>query len=627
MATAGALMIELSANVARLQEDLGRAHREIDGFSRSTEKVFRALGIGIGATLSAAGIAAFVKSAIDMADTVGKAAEKFGMGADSLSALKYAAELGDVAFEGLTKSLKHLNTSMVSGDQAFAAMGIRVKDSSGNLRQTEDVLLDVAGAFASYKDGAAKTAIAVQLFGRAGADMIPLLNQGKAGILEEMDAARKLGVVISTDTAKAAEEFNDNLKTLKTSSSGFAVSLASGVLPLLNGMLGYMNSLVGKMREATEEFNRMKRESGNYAPDIEGVWRGAEEMTGTGAGAGQDTEAGFEFLSSRVKESKKKGAPDIEAWKKAAEEKKRLSDEYTKLHAANMAREGEMVHSTFGDEMGWTQEYHDTLRKLDDESFAEFKKGIEENAALLEKFNMEQILGLRELQDAQRAEFEGDQGPMSPYTAEMAYNAAMAYGDAASAIEQLDNGLLKYIDHQQLSNAQVENYKNLMLDAGQFTSNTLGSMANSLQKFYAAAGSKNTALFRAYQAIAISEAIVSTYTGAARALKEWPWPYSVVVAGIVTAAGMASVATIASQKPAGAAHGGLGYVPSEQTYILDRGERVLSPRQNEDLTDFLGGEGGGGGMPRSGDIYLDGEKFGRWVERRGRQYGWRLASA
>lgn len=37
----------------------------------------------------------------------------------------------------------------------------------------------------------------------------------------------------------------------------------------------------------------------------------------------------------------------------------------------------------------------------------------------------------------------------------------------------------------------------------------------------------------------------------------------------------------------GIAHGGLDYVPSESTFLLDKGERVLSPRQNKDLTDFL----------------------------------------
>lgn len=61
------------------------------------------------------------------------------------------------------------------------------------------------------------------------------------------------------------------------------------------------------------------------------------------------------------------------------------------------------------------------------------------------------------------------------------------------------------------------------------------------------------------------------------------------------AVGLAHGATIGALAPvAGAAHGGLENVPSESTFLLNKGERVLSPNQNRDLTDFLGGEGGGG---------------------------------
>ena len=51
--------------------------------------------------------------------------------------------------------------------------------------------------------------------------------------------------------------------------------------------------------------------------------------------------------------------------------------------------------------------------------------------------------------------------------------------------------------------------------------------------------------------------------------------------GTATAANVAAIS--------GIAHGGLDYVPSESTYLLDKGERVLSPNQNRDLTEFLNG--------------------------------------
>ena len=71
------------------------------------------------------------------------------------------------------------------------------------------------------------------------------------------------------------------------------------------------------------------------------------------------------------------------------------------------------------------------------------------------------------------------------------------------------------------------------------------------------------------------------------------------------AAGLAAVIRIQSV-PEPTAHGGLDFVPAEQSFLLSRGERVLSPRQNRDLTEFLKvqvGEGGGGPMVGTMNVY------------------------
>lgn len=64
-----------------------------------------------------------------------------------------------------------------------------------------------------------------------------------------------------------------------------------------------------------------------------------------------------------------------------------------------------------------------------------------------------------------------------------------------------------------------------------------------------------------------------------------------------------------------AAHGGMDFVPKESTFQLDEGERVLSPEQNEDLTESIEEGNSGGGGDRGGDVYFDGDKVGKWIER------------
>ena len=107
--------------------------------------------------------------------------------------------------------------------------------------------------------------------------------------------------------------------------------------------------------------------------------------------------------------------------------------------------------------------------------------------------------------------------------------------------------------------------------------------------FKAMAGQSKTA-FKAYKAFAIAQAVINTYQGATVAYTSLaPIPIVGPVLGGVAAAavvmmGLQQVRQIKAQQPAGIAHGGLDYVPNESTYVLQRGKRVLSPKQNTEIS-------------------------------------------
>ena len=205
------------------------------------------LGLQLGALGGAAslgGLALMAKQAIDAADGLGKMAQKVGVSVESLSALEYAGKLSDVSLEQLGTGLKKLSVNLnevatnADGDAAaaFKAIGVSVKDASGNLRNADEVFADVAEAFAGMKDGAGKTALAVAIFGKAGADLIPMLNAGADGLRSMRGEAEALGVVFTGDAAKQAEAFNDNLTRLAEASRGFGNEVATIVLPTLGAL-------------------------------------------------------------------------------------------------------------------------------------------------------------------------------------------------------------------------------------------------------------------------------------------------------------------------------------------------------------------------------------------------------
>jgi TP901 family phage tail tape measure protein len=115
----------------------------------------------------------------------------------------------------------------------FSRLGVAVTDASGQLRPTEDVLLDLAEAFAAMPDGAEKSALAVKLFGKTGTDLIPFLNMGRAGIEQLREKFRELGLEISGSTAAAAAKFNDTLFLVSKALQGIAMKVAEAALPAL----------------------------------------------------------------------------------------------------------------------------------------------------------------------------------------------------------------------------------------------------------------------------------------------------------------------------------------------------------------------------------------------------------
>lgn len=238
------VFIDVESTGNRAFDQVRRGFRDIESASQRLRGTLASLGVG----LSVAGFTAFVRSGVQAADELNKLSQRVGVTVESLSALKFAAELSDVSVEQLSTGLRQLAKNAVEtqagtgeAKQAFAALGIEVTNTSGQLKGTETLLLDVAERFASIEDGAGKTALAMKLFGRAGADLIPFLNQGRDGFERLRAEAERLGLVVSGETARAAEQFNDSLRILTSGLQAFKFTVAEAVLPTLNEFVEQLN--------------------------------------------------------------------------------------------------------------------------------------------------------------------------------------------------------------------------------------------------------------------------------------------------------------------------------------------------------------------------------------------------
>jgi hypothetical protein len=193
----------------------------------------------LGGAATIGGMVALAKSVAATGDELAKMSQRTGVSVETLGELQHVANLNDSSLEGLATGFRELSKRMadaaVGGKDstaAFRAIGVEVKNADGTLRNVDDILLEVSDRFASYEDGAAKSALANKLFGKSGTDLIPLLNQGSRAIAAQREEARRYGLV-STELAKKSEEFNDNLTRIARAAEGASLKIGGPLVESL----------------------------------------------------------------------------------------------------------------------------------------------------------------------------------------------------------------------------------------------------------------------------------------------------------------------------------------------------------------------------------------------------------
>ena len=199
----------------------------------SVNTAFKAMAV----ILTAGAVTRFAKGAINQADAFGKLSRQTGIAANTLQSYVNAGKLAGVEQTTIEKSLRRLAQSQREADQgiktytdSYEALGINVRDSNGNLKSSEILLGDIAEEFKGMQNGATKAAIAMEIFGRSGSQLIPLLNEGR----EELE---KWNYQTSEEFSQNAEYFNDQLTMLGFGFDGFRKQLADELLPALNSIM------------------------------------------------------------------------------------------------------------------------------------------------------------------------------------------------------------------------------------------------------------------------------------------------------------------------------------------------------------------------------------------------------
>jgi hypothetical protein len=282
----GTLVLDLIAKVAGFETDMGRAARIAQQRSRQMRDAFdENFGaitkrvVAFSATyLSATAVMGKFNAVIDRGDELNKMSQRIGVATDQLSKLAYSADLAGVDLNTLQNGIVQLNkraAEALQGNEKYArtfeALGIAIKDSQGNLRDVDVVLEEVADAFQTLGDSPERAKLAVDLFGKAGAQLIPMLKDGSAGLRELGAEAESLGIVFDAQAAANAEIFNDELTKLGYAVDGMAIAVAKDLLPELI-------ELVQEIRNFATEGGTAREIAAFVSREIDGMASGVRAL-------------------------------------------------------------------------------------------------------------------------------------------------------------------------------------------------------------------------------------------------------------------------------------------------------------------------------------------------------------
>ncbi|NBQ24883.1 MAG: hypothetical protein EBU26_11610, partial [Verrucomicrobia bacterium] len=180
-------------------------------------------------------------------DDIAKQSDRLGITVAQLQSLQFAAsqtgtDAGELkkGFERFNKSISEASTGIGTGVRAFEMLGIQVTDTDGALKDSNQLLNEVADGFTKVKDPADKVRIAMDLFGRSGAGMVNMLQNGSEELNSIRDQFGALTVELTGEQATAVEEANDRFDALGRTFISIGHQITAVVMPALAAVATFL---------------------------------------------------------------------------------------------------------------------------------------------------------------------------------------------------------------------------------------------------------------------------------------------------------------------------------------------------------------------------------------------------
>ena len=617
----------------------------VDKFSGVVGKISGSLSsvikktAGVAASITAASgaIFYFTKKVTEAEDRAAKFSKRLGIAVEELTALEFAGNRSGVAVNQLDMSIQRLTRRAAEAAQgmgeaqgALKELGIDAKTFSD--LGIEDKMALLAKQLEGVTNAGDRTRIAFKLFDSEGVSMLQMLGDGEEAFRGLTGEAREFGAVIDKQAAANAEKFQDSLTNMTTVMGGVFRSISDEIVPIVTAIMDKVTAFFIRNRDTILEWSRVAIKAFWYVYVMgervfEGLgktieqftsWEGIKDLATNFANAfGNIFESAVAVFTSignfiinifkvafaatkaiakwaweniKAVFSKKEG-PSLaellftgipEATASAREELSSSTKEMADTVVSNFS----IIGTSIADILNINLEGIDERVNFLSENFKTFGEVAEESIQPIIETTTTLQSRLSELWD----KYLLDQGSaFEMMTTTM-------FDTMTSAIDSISDGIAGVIvDGGKMLDVIRDVAKSVLKEViSMFIKMGIQRVATALLSKTAVAGEAS-----AEGAKAIGLTFANTMASWAGA----PWPISMAAPAMAAAnmaaasAGMAAGAATGAGLGAaiGAAHGGLTNVPNESTYLLQKGERVLSPNQNKDFTNFIS-DGNGSGL-------------------------------
>lgn len=603
------LRVLLTGDDAELRKKLKSSDKATRDWAKNqlkhTKRVRQAFKMGaaaVGAT--AVAYAGLTRQAITAADHLAKTADKIGLTVEGLQELRFAADRAGVSQRALDMGIQRFARRLGEAQQGtgvlakdLQALGIQLRNSDGSLRSTESVLDDYADAIKRAKTPQEQLRLAFKAFDSEGAALVNMLKGGSDEMNEMKRIANELGLVMSTDTARKAEQLSDQLGTL---SGVFKNKLSTA---LVESAHENWPAIVSALDTAEKAFHNIRGVLNLTVAGVHvlrsGIATGAAAVIGFGRNMTDGFGRSIEMIGIKMQIFGQKVKLGI----------LQAINTATQVGDKALSSAPEFVKTFFGYSSGDLSKGTDAMIANAQATIGQLEgelAGVSERTSSVPSILELKLLGVAGDADAavetavakaheafQRVQEITEQGGTASLVSNaLGFGVDPATGGDDDATAE-DKAKKAFMAANELKLKEMELEKQLV----DMRRNTM-QMSLQFAMQHVKGGSKAAKLLMAVMTgLNVAQIISNTEVAKIRALAELGPIAGPAKAAAIQAQGMVSAGIAAAQGISGMFHDGIDNVPNTGTYLLEKGERVVDRRLNEDLTKALaeGGSGVGGG--------------------------------